>query len=120
MSVNDRLGADIKLDEMLVDSDSEDDSSPTDPLADPTGYSCTHCGEEFAAAWSLNVHYRTKHTEKINKCDVCKKTFCTITDLEQHKLIHKVGSKSVGRPRAQLSEPNQNGTQGRRGPRANL
>ena len=39
MSVNDRLGADIKLDEMLVDSDSEDDSSPTDPLADPTGYS---------------------------------------------------------------------------------
>jgi len=112
ISVCDRLEADLKMDEMLVESDEDEDgtSKPTSPgdqgeFADcnlATSYACTHCGEEFGTAWTLNVHHRNKHSEKINKCDVCKKNFITITDLEQHKLIHKIRPKTDVRPKNEV------------------
>jgi hypothetical protein len=62
----------------------------------PTEYRCPLCHEEFPAAWSLNVHMRTKHLERAHHCRVCNKNFATITDLEQHTLVHQVRQRREG------------------------
>jgi hypothetical protein len=61
-----------------------------DAYAFPSEYRCPLCQEEFPAAWSLNVHMRTKHLERSHHCSWCNKNFATITDLDQHTLVHQV------------------------------
>ena len=99
LSVLDRDKADIKFEEdyEFVYENGGEAERPSDLSSDLNlSHKCPHCEEEFPAVWSLNVHCRTKHMEKSQFCETCKKTFATTTDLEQHAIIHKVRQNSVG------------------------
>ena len=99
ISVLDRDTADDKFEEdyewVYENGDSIERTSDLDPDLTPKDLKCPHCDEEFPAVWSLNVHCRTKHMEKSQTCETCKKSFATITDLEQHAIIHKIRQNSV-------------------------
>jgi len=99
LSVLDQEAADNKFDEQYEwVYENGDDAERLSDLGSDLNQSlkCPHCEEEFPAIWSLNVHCRTKHMEKSQFCETCKKTFATATDLEQHAIIHKVRQNSMG------------------------
>jgi hypothetical protein len=96
LSVLDRETADTKFDEdyEFVYENGDDSERASDLGSDlNSSLKCPHCEEQFPAVWSLNIHCRTKHTEKSQFCETCKKNFATAMDLEQHAIIHKVSPK---------------------------
>merc|ERR1719319_155249 len=97
VSLDERTIADQELeDASSVDSADPDSADPDSRPATPDhDYKCVHCGEGFKAAYLLNVHYRTKHFEKIHKCPQCPKTYFSVPELEQHELIHKMQGGGV-------------------------
>jgi len=58
-------------------------------------FRCTKCEAGFAAAHELSVHMRTRHSQKRHLCAVCNKRFATVTDLQQHNLVHTMAADST-------------------------
>ncbi|CAK1541606.1 unnamed protein product [Leptosia nina] len=57
----------------------------------PRPFQCTHngCSRNFATKHSLLVHIAHSHSnERPHKCDICSKTFATMSGLKVHKESH--------------------------------
>jgi len=51
-------------------------------------YRCEECGSMFAIKSRLITHQNTVHNEPVHPCQVCDKSFKTLTLLKRHTVIH--------------------------------
>ena len=66
-------------------------------LSDTKEFKCDMCGKEFLERKNLNIHKRSfcpKLTEKPKlHCEICKKTYSSLTSLTYHKKHHSIEPK---------------------------
>lgn len=63
------------------------------PEAEKKDFDCTLCSRKYQSAGALSWHKKTSHTQQAtakskNLCEICSKTFATLTSFKEHLLTH--------------------------------
>lgn len=63
------------------------------PEADRKDFTCIECNRKYLSAGALSWHKKRSHSSVVrvqvkNLCEICSKTFATLTSFKEHMLVH--------------------------------